>query len=122
MVLFGDQELPHVLDAQIEKSRVEIERSVPGRGVAYRTDQTTRGRTVSVSGEIRADSISEVAFWIELLRRLADDTERLFDLEDGETGAFNAKLVDPGYELRAGDWFNTGRCYVPYTVTLLEVA
>jgi len=122
MVRFGNYELPHVLDAQLQKTRVEIERSIPGRSVAYRADQTTRGRTVTVSGEIRADSISEVAFWIELLRRLADDTKRLFDLEDGETGPFNAKLVNPAYELGAGDWYNTGRCYVPYTVRLLEVA
>ena len=122
MVRFGNWELPHVLDAQIEKSRVEIERPIPGRCVAYRADQTTRGRAVRVSGEIRADSMSEVAFWIELLRRLADDTERLFDLEEGETAAFNAKLVDPSYELRAGDWFNTGGSYVPYSVSLVEVA
>ena len=122
MVRFGNYELPHVLDAQMEKSRIEIERPIPGRCVAYRADQTTRGRAVRVSGEIRADSISEIAFWIELLRRLADDTERLFDLEDGGTEAFKAKLVDPAYELRAGDWSNTGRCYVPYTARLLEVA
>jgi len=122
MVRYGNYELPHVLAAQLQKSRVEIERSVPGRNIAYRADQTMRGRTVTVSGEIRVDSISEAAFWIELLRRLADDTKRLLDLEDGETEAFNAKLVDLGYELRAGDWCNMGRCYVPYTVNLLEVA
>jgi len=75
-----------------------------------------------LSSEIRTDSMSEVAFWIELLHRLADDTERLFDLEDRETAAFNAKLVDPGYELRAGDWSNTGRCYVPYNTHTLPIA
>lgn len=122
MVRFGNYELPHVLDAQVQKTRVEIERAIPYRSVAYRADQTTKGRTVTVNGEIRTDSISEAAFWIELLRRLADDTERLFDLEDGETAAFNAKLVDPSYVLEAGNWFNTGRCYVPYSVSLLEVA
>ena len=122
MVRFGNYELPHVLDAEIQKSRIEIERPVPYRDIAYRADQTTKGRTVTVSGEIRADSMSEVAFWIELLRRLADDTERVFDLEDRETATFNAKMIDPEYILSAGDWFNTGRCYVPYTVTFLEVA
>lgn len=122
MVRFGNYALPHVLDAQIQKSRVEIERSVPYRAVAYRADQTTRGQTVKVSGEIRADSMSEVAFWIELLRRLADDETRLLDFEDDTTSSFNAKMVDPGYALSVGDWFNTGRSYVPYSVTFLEVA
>jgi hypothetical protein len=122
MVRYGNYELPHVLQAQIQKSRIEIERPVPYRDVAYRADQTTKGRTVTVSGEIRADSMSEVAFWIELLRRLCDDESRLFDLEDGETATFNAKIIDPGYVLSVGDWFNTGRWYVPYSVTFLEVA
>ena len=122
MVRFGNYELPHVLDAQIQTSRVEIERTMPYRSVAYRADQTTKGRTVTISGEIRAYSMSEVAFWVELLRRLCDDESRLFDLEDGETAAFNAKMIDPGYVLSVGDWFNTGRSYVPYRVTLLEVA
>jgi len=122
MVRFGNYQLPHVLDVQIQKSRVEIERVIPYRFVAYRSDQTTKGRTVALSGEIRVDAISEAAFWIELLRRLCDDESRLFDLEDGETATFNAKMVDPGYVLSVGDWFNTGRCYIPYSVTLLEVA
>jgi hypothetical protein len=110
------------LEAQIEKSRVEIERAVPYRVVAYRADQTTQGRRVTISGEIRVPTIGEVAFWIELLRRLADDETRLLDFEDDTTSSFNAKMVDPGYALSVGDWFNTGRCYVPYTVTFLEVA
>jgi len=120
MVLFGNYPLPHVLEAQLQTSRVEIERTVPYRPVAYRADQTTRGRSVRVSGEIRADSISEVAFWIELLRRLCDDESRLFDLEDGETATFNAKMIDPEYVLSVGDWFS-GKYHVPYSVSLLEV-
>jgi hypothetical protein len=99
--LSGNYELPHVLDAEIRKSRIEIERTVPYRDVAYRSDQTTKGRTVTVSGEIRVTTISEAAFWIELLRRLADDTARLLDLEDDETPTFNAKLVSPQYTLAA---------------------
>jgi hypothetical protein len=74
-----------------------------------------------VSGEIRANGMSETAFWIELLRRLADDTERLLDLEDGETSTFNAKLVDPAYSINAEDWF-AGRYHVSYSASLLEVA
>jgi len=121
MVRFGNCELPHVLGAQMQTSRVEIERPVPYRAVAYRADQTTRGRTVAVSGEIRADSMSEVAFWVELLRRLADDTERLFDLEDGQTSTFNAKLVDPTYALDAATWA-ANDYHVAYQVTFLEVS
>jgi hypothetical protein len=121
MVRFGNYALPHVLQAQIQKSRVEIERTVPCRDVAYRSDQTTKGRTVTLSGEIRVATISEVAFWIEFLRRLADDTERLLDLENEETETFNGKLVDPSYTLDVADWIaNDYR--VPYSVTLLEVA
>jgi hypothetical protein len=108
------------LQALVQTSRVEIERPVPYRSVAYRADQTTLGRTVRVNGEIRCSTISEVGFWIELLRRLADDTVRLFDLEDGETSTFNAKLVDPAYVLGAEDWIaNDYR--VPYSMILLEV-
>jgi hypothetical protein len=120
MVRFGNYALPHVLQAQIQKSRIEGERAIPYRNVAYRRDQTTKGRTVTVNGEIRCTTISEVAFWIELLRRLADDTERVLDLEDGETEAFNAKLVDPAYVLSAEDWIEKDY-RVPYSVTLLEV-
>jgi len=120
MVRFGNYELPHILDAQIEKSRVETERSIPYRGVAYRADQTTRGRTLKVAGEIRATTISDIAFWVELFRRLADDTARLLDLEDGETDTFNAKLVDPAYAVDVGAWFS-GKYHVPYSVSLLEV-
>ena len=120
MVRFRDYALPHVLQVQLQMNRIEIERSVPYRSVAYRTDQTTLGRTVRVNGEIRSTTIGEVAFWIELLRRLADDTESLFDLEDEGTEAFNAKLVDPSYVLDVVDWIaNDYR--VHYSVTLLEV-
>ena len=84
------------LQVQLQKCCIEIERPVPHRGVAHRADQTTKGRTVTVSGEIRADSISGAAFWIELLRRLCDDESRLFDLEASEATTFNAKIVDPG--------------------------
>jgi peptidoglycan/xylan/chitin deacetylase (PgdA/CDA1 family) len=120
MVRFGDYTLPHVLEAQIQTSRVEIERAIPYRDVAYRADQTTRGRTVRVNGEIRSATISGIAFTIELLRRLSDDTARILDLEDGTTSTFNAKLTDPAYLLDTGEWVaNDYR--VPYSVTMLEV-
>lgn len=104
MVRFGNYSLPHILDAQIQKSRIEIERSVPSRGVAYRVDQATRGQTIKVSGEIRADTISEAAFGIEHLRRLADDTERLFDFEDGEPrpSTRNLWILRMSYALETG--------------------
>jgi hypothetical protein len=109
------------LQAQLHKSRIEGERAIPYRHVAYRWDQTTRGRRIVINGEIRCTTISRVAFWIEFLRRLADDTERLLDLEDGVTSTFNAKLVDPSYIVGAEDWIaNDYR--VPYSATLLEVA
>ena len=61
MVRFGDYALPHVLDAQIqtEPHRNRAARAISD--VAYRADQTTKGRTVTISGEIRADSISGAA-------------------------------------------------------------
>jgi len=84
--------------------------------------QGTLGQTVRISGEIREASLSDVYTRIDQLRRLNDGVGRTLDLEDGETSTFNAKLADPGYALSADDWFNTGRCYVPYTVTFLKVA
>ena len=88
--------------------------------MAYRADQTTRGRTVRVNGEIRCATISDVAFMIELLRRLSDDTARILDLEDGTTPMMNAKSTDPAYVLDIAEWVaNDYR--VPYSVTLLEV-
>ena len=121
MVRFGNYELPHVLEAVIQQSRIEVERPMPSRNVAYREDQTTNGRTVNVNGEIRATTISEALFSIELLRRLSDDTARLFEIEDGVTVAFNAKLVDPSYVLDVTDWIANDYC-VPYQITFLEVS
>lgn len=121
MVRFGNYELPHALVNQMQTSHIEIERNVPYRDVAYRADQTTKGRTIALSGEIRVASISEAAFWIELLRRLADDRERLFDREDGTTESFNTKLVSPSFTFDSSTWL-PGDYRLPYSVTLLEVA
>jgi hypothetical protein len=121
MVRFGNYGLPNVQQAQLQTTRVEIERSIAGRNIAYRADQTTKGRTVKVTGQIRAGEINTARFWIELLRRLADDTERLLDLEDSQTSPFNAKLLDPSYALDVSGWID-GDYQVPYSVTLLEVS
>jgi hypothetical protein len=122
MMRFGNYELPNVQQIQIKIARVEIERSIAGRNVACHTDQTTRGRTVKIAGDVRASTISEARFWIELLRRQADDTERVLDLEDGQTPTFNAKLTDPSYTLDISLWYNHTQYWVSYSVTLLEVA
>jgi hypothetical protein len=122
MVRFGSWELPNAQQVQIEIARVEIERTVPCRNVAYHSDETTKGRTVKVTGDIRATDISTARFWIELLRRLSDDTERVLDLEDGHTPTFNAKLTDPSYTLDTSLWYNYTQYWVSYSVTLLEVA
>jgi hypothetical protein len=122
LVRFGNYELPNVQQVQIEIARVEIERSVPGRNVAYHTDQTTMGGTVKIAGDIRASTITNARFAIELLRRLADGNERLLDLEDAQTPTFNAKLVDPSYALDTSLWYDYTQYWVSYSVTLLEVA
>lgn len=121
MTRFGTYKLPTVLQAEIQTSRIEIERNVPYRTVAYRSDQTTHGRTFTLSGEIRCTTISEAALRIEFLRRLADDTTRVLDLEDGTTPAFNAIMISPSYTLGVENWFG-GKYHVPYQLTFLEVA
>ncbi len=121
MVKFGSYSLPHVLDVQVTKARQEKERPVPYRSIAYRIDQADLGQTVRLTGEIRANSLDDVHSAIEQIRVLNDGTGRSLDLEDGETAPFDALLTDPEYDLQVGDWSNTGRCYVPYSVTLLEV-
>jgi hypothetical protein len=121
MVRFGNYVLPNAQVSQIDQSRVQIERVVPSRNVGYHSDQTTKARTITFNGEIRTATITEAYFWIELLRRLADDTARLFDMEDGTTPTFNVKLVDPSYGFDVNLWIpNDYR--VPYSVKLLEVA
>ena len=120
MVFFGTLQLAHVLEAQIQTSRQEIERPIPYRNIAYRTDHATMGRSLRISGEIREDTISDAALKIEMIRRLNDGSARLVDLEDGETPAFNALLADPEYELAVEDWF-TDDYRVAYSLTFLEV-
>ena len=114
--------LPNVLTIQIQTTRETIERVVLYRNISYRVDRAPLGRAVKVTGEIRESSIENGHMRVTQLRRLNDGVARTLDLEDDETPTFNAKLTDPEYELAVGDWFNTGRCYVPYSMTFLEVA
>jgi len=120
-VLFGSLELQHVEEVQLKQARVEIERFLPYRNVAYRRDRTTLGQTAIVTGEIRESTINAAFTRVEQLRRFNDGETRVFDLQDGETTPFNAMLVDPTYELNVALW-QSGDYRVPYTVTLLEVA
>jgi hypothetical protein len=120
-VMFGSLELQHVQEAQIKKARVEIERFMPHRNVAYRRDRTALGQTVNVSGEIRESTITMASLRIDQLRRFNDGETRIFDLQDGETTPFNAKLVDPTYVFLPEYW-RRNSYRVPYSVILLEVA
>jgi hypothetical protein len=121
LVKFGAYVLPHVLDVQVTKSRQEIERTVPFRNVADRVDGADLGQTARVTGEIRADTLDDAHSAIEQIRALNDGVGRSLDLDDGETAPFDAMLTDPEYEWSVDDWFNTGRCYLPYTLTFLQV-
>lgn len=121
MVLFGAFELPHVLNVQVQQARVEVEHFIPGRNVAYRRDQATLGRTLSVTGQIRESTISGAYTRIEQIRRMNDDVGRTFDLGDGETEAFTGKLVDPAFTFNVDDWHNA-KYWVDYSLNILEVA
>jgi hypothetical protein len=125
MVRFGDFTFPHVLGVQITNTHEEIERTVPGRTVAYRVDKAELGRTIKLTGEIGETDTDIVRSTIDEIRAFVDGAARSLDLEDGTT-PFNALLADPEYTLE--EWYeNTrfsavGRFYVPYTLTFLEVA
>jgi len=85
------------------------------------TTAGTNGLVTSVASR-RLTSVYSLVAPVAFRVSTCDDESRLFDLEDGETATFNAKMIDPEYVLSVGDWFNTGRSYVHYSVTLLEVA
>jgi len=127
MATFGGVTFPHVLNIQITSAHEEIERPVPMRTIAYRVDKAELGRTVRIDGEIRETNIDTVRITIDEIRALVDGASRLLDLEDG-TIAFDALLADPEYTLDVEGWLENnmfsvnGRFYVPYTVSLLEVA
>jgi hypothetical protein len=139
MVTLDDGELtytlPHVLEIQITSAHEEIERPVPMRTIPYRADKAELGRTVRISGEIRETNLDDLREAIDELRSLcgyertwgtATALDLSLDLEDG-TAAFAVVAADPEYELAVGE-FNltsiysvTGKFYVPYTLSLLEV-
>ena len=120
MVMFGPISLQHVLDITVEKARSEIDRPIPLRAVNYRVDQANLGRAVKVAGEIRATTIPDAALTLELLRRLRDGVARLFDLEDGTTPAFTAKMGNLTSSIVAGTWY-PGKYQIAYAVDLEEV-
>jgi hypothetical protein len=127
LVTFGGVALPHVLSIQTTSAHEEIERIVPGRAIPYRADRAELGRTLRLGGELRTTSLDTLRSLIDQIRSLADGIARSLDLEDG-SAAFNALLADPEYELAVGEiildaiYSATGKFYVPYTVSLLEVA
>ena len=118
MVVYGTFSLPHPLSVEVTKERIQFERPIPGRDVAYRTDWTTLGRTIRLRGEVREATVSDAALRLEFLRRLNDGVSRLLDLEDGGA-TMSVQLVDPEYSLLVGLW--VGSSYrVPYAVAFLE--
>jgi hypothetical protein len=127
MVTFGGFAFPHVLDIQMTSAHEEIDRVIPMANVSYRADRAELGRTVKLAGEIRETNMDTVRAAIDAIRALVDGIVRSLDLEDG-TAAFNALLADPEYELAVGEinldaiYSVTGKFYVPYSATLLEVS
>jgi hypothetical protein len=89
MATFGGYPLFHVLNVQIQESRVINDRLIPSATVGHRTDQTAGGRVITVQGEIRDDP--DYVLRLEELRVRADDVARDLDLEDG-SATINAKL------------------------------
>jgi len=127
MVTFDGFTFPHVLDIQMTSAHEEIDRVIPMANVSYRADRAELGRTVKLTGEIRETNMDTVRAAIDAIRALVDGIVRSLDLEDGTT-PFNALLADPEYELAVGEinldaiYSVTGKFYVPYSATLLEVS
>ena len=90
MVTFGGYRLQHVSAIQTVGSRIVHDRLVPSaKSFSYHSDETSGGRVVTVSGQIRGDP--DHVLRLEELRVRADDTARILDLGDG-SAAINAKL------------------------------
>jgi len=88
-VTFGGYPLPHVLDVAVQDARILHDRVIPSANIAYRSDETAGGRTVTVTGEIHDDP--DYVLRLDELRVRADDVARDLDLEDG-SATINAKL------------------------------
>jgi hypothetical protein len=134
LVTVGAYSLPHVLGIQLQQSRQEIDRAIPGATVGYRRDQAKLGRALEVSGEIRETRAATVHTRVDEIRALCDDTIH----EDG-TAAFNAQALSPRFSFEVEkyrtdsamiwgtfkwgqfQWGAGGKYHVPYSVTLLEV-
>jgi hypothetical protein len=90
VVTFGGYRLQHVSAIQTVGSRIIHDRLVPSaESFSYRSDETSGGRVVTVSGQIRNDP--DYVLRLEELRVRADDVARVLDLEDGSAN-ITAKL------------------------------
>jgi hypothetical protein len=90
VVTFGGYRLQHVSAIQSVGSRIIHDRLVPSaKSFSYRSDETSGGRVITVSGQIRDDP--DHVLRLEELRVRADDIARSLDLEDG-SASINAKL------------------------------
>lgn len=79
MVTFGGYRLQHVSAIQTVGSRIIHDRLVPSaRSFSYRSDETSGGRVITVSGQIRGDP--DHVLRLEELRVRADDVARALDL------------------------------------------
>lgn len=100
MVTFDSYRLPHVLDISVQDSEILNERGIPGGPLPYRSDQTSGGRVIVISGEIRDASY---ALRIEELRVRINDLAGSLNLEDG-SDVVTAKLcgVDVSWTVEEG--------------------
>jgi len=94
--------LPHVSAIQTVGSRIIHDRLVPSsKTFGSRSDETSGGRIITVSGQIRDDP--DYALRLEELRVRQDDVSRVLDLEDG-SASINAKLgnVEATWDVERG--------------------
>ncbi|MGA2789800.1 MAG: hypothetical protein ABSF00_03410 [Candidatus Bathyarchaeia archaeon] len=121
-VQFGPVVFQHVLEVDFAANQVLLDTVVPARNVDHWTPSTAwnKGRTATVSGEIRATTIAWAANELAKLRRLRDGVTRLFDMQDGVT-TFNAKMGDIHSTILAGNWY-PGWYFIEYSVDLWESA
>ena len=83
MVTFAGLQIPHVQRVKDVQARVSHQRVIPHSSVGYVVDETSAGQTITVSGIIEEDTISDAALALEKFRVRADDIARDLDLEDG---------------------------------------
>lgn len=120
MVLFWAYALPRVLEAQLQKAYVSVEKPIPFATIAWRRATNNLGRTVVITRQIKSVvSVADFLSQINTMRSYVDGTKRTLDLQDGTTPTFNAIMTDPQFTYTAGDIF-TGELWSDYQVTFLE--